>query len=363
MIFVTRTVAGGKPHGLIANSKDEFFHPLESTKNYFNPMNQTTQQITSVLGIDVSKQTLDAYHLPSKDYYKVENNKEGFKMLIAWIKEHQAELVLCEYTGGYERKLLLALTNTEIPMYVANPTHVRYYAKSKGILYKTDKVDAKVLAEFALERQPQPTRCPNEHEAALKEFVALRRQLIRERTALKNQCEHASQQKTVKITKELIEFITKRIKQIEQTMEKLIQENSEWSQRKKILQSIPGIGPDTVRTLQADLPELGKGSVERMSTLAGLAPLNHESGKWMGKRTIRGGRATVRAALHNAAMAAIYFTKKNNVFKQMHQHLTKELHKPHKVAVIAVAHKMLKIAHTLVKNGVLWENKINEKEA
>jgi transposase len=126
----------------------------------------------------------------------------------------------------------------------------------------------------------------------LKEFVALRRQLIKNRTVLKNQYEHASQKETRKITKELVNLITKRIKKIEETMEKLIQENSEWSKRKKILQSIPGIGVDTVRTLQADLPELGNGNAEKISALAGLVPQNRESGKWKGKCRIYGGRST-----------------------------------------------------------------------
>ncbi|MDR2172310.1 MAG: IS110 family transposase [Planctomycetaceae bacterium] len=324
-------------------------------------MTLNTLSNLSVVGIDVSKETLDVYHLPSKEYLKVKNNKDGFKELLPWLKKHEPDLVLCENTGGYERKVIVALTNASIPVCVANPTHIRYYAKSKGVFCKTDKTDAKIIAGFALERQPLPTRQPNENEMALKEYVALRRQLIKERTALKNQYEHAAQKETRKITKELINLITKRIKKIETTIEKLIQENSEWSKRKKILQSIPGIGVDTVRTLQADMPELGEGSAEKISALAGLAPQNKESGKWKGKAHIYGGRNTVRAAIHNAAMAAIYFTKDDNVFKQMYYHLTENLNKAHNVAVVAVAHKMLKIAHTLVKNGVEWENKLEKK--
>jgi transposase len=99
------------------------------------------------------------------------------------------------------------------------------HAKSKGILHKTNKVDAKIFTELALERQPSPTHCPNNNEIALKEFVTLRRQLIRERTALKNRREHATQQETIKITKELIKLINKRIKKVEETMERLIKES------------------------------------------------------------------------------------------------------------------------------------------
>jgi transposase len=119
-------------------------------------MNPNATSPSSVIGIDVSKETLDVYHLPSKEYLKVKNNKDGFKELLTWLKKHKPDLVLCENTGGYERKLILALTNASIPVCVANPTHVRYYAKSKGVFCKTDKTDAKILAEFALERPPPP---------------------------------------------------------------------------------------------------------------------------------------------------------------------------------------------------------------
>ncbi|MDR2757371.1 MAG: IS110 family transposase [Planctomycetaceae bacterium] len=323
-------------------------------------MDTLTQYQDSVFGIDVSKETLDVYHLPSMEYKKVKNNEKGLRELIAWSNKHNPKIVACEYSGGYERKLVVALVNANIPVVAVNPAHVRYYAKSRGIMCKTDKVDAKTLAEFTRERQPRPSRHPSEHEVALKEFVTFRRQLIKERTALKNRLEHATQNETVKITNDLIELINRRIKKIEKAISKLIQENSEWKKRNEILNSVPGIGVDTARTLQADLPELGEGSVERISALAGLAPMNRESGKWKGKRCIQGGRATVRAALHNAAMAAIFFTKNDNVFKQMYHHLTKNLCKTHNVALVAVSHKMLKIVHTLIKNNLKWENKLNK---
>jgi transposase len=194
-----------------------------------------------------------------------------------------------------------------VPVNVANPLHIRYFAKSKGILHKTDKIDAKIIAEFALERKPEPTQVPSENELALKEFVALRRQLVKQRTELKNQLEHVTQKESVTITKSLIEYLTKRITKVEETMEQLIKDNSDWKKRKEILESVPGIGADTSRTLLAELPELGEGKSEKICSLVGVVPVNRDSGTMRGKRTIFGGRGTVRSALYMAAGGYIEF--------------------------------------------------------
>jgi transposase len=170
--------------------------------------------------------------------------------------------------------------------------------------------------------------------------------------------EHATQKEALAVTKSLIEPITKRIKKVEQVMEKLIKENSDWQKQKEILESVPGIGADTVRTILAELPELGTGGADSVCALVGVVPVNRDSGKMRGKRSLFGGRGSVRVALHNAAMAAVFLTKKDNVFKKMYQKMTSEGKKAPNVARIAVAHKMLKIIHALLKYGVKWENKI-----
>ncbi|MDR0609414.1 MAG: IS110 family transposase [Planctomycetaceae bacterium] len=271
-------------------------------------------------------------------------------------REKNVSIVVCEYTGNYEQKLLVALADAGIDVYAANPLFVRYFAKSKGVLHKTDKADAKIIAQFAQERRPKPMRQKTDRERALKEFVTLRRQLVRQCAQFKNQGEHAIQDETKSITEGLIKSIKERIKTVENTMETLIKENSDWKKKKEILESIPGIGPDTIRTLLADLPELGEGSAEKISALVGLPPKTQTSGKWKGKQRIQGGRINVRVALHNAAIAATLVTKKDNIFKGMYERLTKEMHKPHKVALVAVSHKMIKIAHTLLKNGTKWKS-------
>ncbi|GHT47120.1 hypothetical protein FACS189454_09230 [Planctomycetales bacterium] len=141
-------------------------------------------------------------------------------------------------------------------------------------------------------------------------------------------------------------------------MERLIKENFDWQKQKEILESVPRIGAGTVRTSLVDLPELGTEKPDSVCTLAGIVPVNRDRGKMRGKRSIFGGRGEVRAALYNAAMAAVFVTKKDNVFKQMDQKLMDEGKKSHKVALIAVAHKILEVIHALLKNGTNWENKL-----
>ncbi|GHT47364.1 hypothetical protein FACS189454_09710 [Planctomycetales bacterium] len=189
---------------------------------------------------------------------------------------------------------------------------------------KTDKIDAKVIAQFAAERNPAPTKVPSEKEEALKEFMALRRQFVRQRTQLKNQLEHAAQKETRAMTKSLAELINKMINKVGQKMERLVKENPDWQKQKEILESVPGIGADTVRTLLADLPELGTGKADSVCALAGIVPVNRDSGKMRGKRNIFGGQGEVRSALYNAAMAAVFVTKKDNAVKQMDQKLMNE---------------------------------------
>ncbi|MDR1140483.1 MAG: transposase, partial [Planctomycetaceae bacterium] len=148
---------------------------IQTTFNQMKIQTQPqTRSLTSVLGIDVSKETLDCVHLPSGEHFQAQNHKTGYKQIAAFAKKHQVQLAVCEYTGHYEQKLLIALADANIEVAAVNPAHVRFYAKSKGIRHKTDKVDAKIIAEFALERQPEPTKQQTENEIALKEFVALR---------------------------------------------------------------------------------------------------------------------------------------------------------------------------------------------
>jgi len=314
------------------------------------------KNIETYIGVDVAKETLDAYRTHDKATQQFPNSKEGYKMFLKWIKETPPTLVLCEATGGYEKNFVIALADAEVPFRVVNPARARDYAKSRGILAKTDKLDAKILAQFAAERKFAPQQIPDETQRQLKELIVWRRQLIAARTAQRNQLEHASYKTIVKGTKTLIEQLDKQIEKVEAELHQLIDDDPHWSNINELLQSIPGVGPETARTLIVECPDLGKGDPAQLCSLMGLVPFNRDSGKFRGQRSIRGGRSLARTALYMAAQAVVKCVKADNVFKQLYLRITKN--RPHKVGIIAVAHKILIIAHAMVKNNVRWKNKL-----
>lgn len=312
----------------------------------------------SVIGVDVAKEKVDCHHLPSNETKIFANNETGFKEFIAWAKKRNPEIVLCEHTGGYERAFTIAVASAGLPVTAKNPLHIRMFARSFGIYAKSDKNDAKVIARFAAERKPKAMQPVSAQQVTLKELIASRRQLVVVRIQLKNQLELVQIKTVIKGTKKILEQVDKQIKCVETEMEKILADNEEWTARKEILKSVPGIGNETARTLLIECPELGSGDADKISCLVGVAPLTWDSGKMRGKRHIFGGRTVVRNALFLAANAAVFFTKEDNVFKQMY-HRLKTAGKKHKEAIIAVAHKMLKIAHSLLKNQEMWKNKLN----
>ena len=318
--------------------------------------NETQVKTDTYIGVDVAKATLDAYRTHDKATRQFPNSQEGWKQFLKWGKEILPTLVLCEATGGYEKNFVIVLADAEIPFRVVNPARVRDFAKSCGILAKTDKLDAKVLAKFAAERKLEPQKLQDETQRRLKELIGWRRQLVKAKTIHRNQLEHASCKTVVKGTKSLIEQIDKQIEKVEVELNQLIDDDEQLSNLNDILQSIPGVGPEMARTLIVELPDLGTGDPAKLCSLAGVVPFNCDSGLFRGKRRIYGGRGTIRTVLYMAALTAVKCVKADNVFKQLYLRITKT--KPHKVRIVAVMHKMLIIAHTLVKNNEKWENKL-----
>jgi transposase len=318
--------------------------------------NVNDKNIDTYIGVDVVKATLDAYRTHDKATKQFSNSKEGFKQFLKWSQEMPPTLIICEATGGYEKKLVLALADAELPFRVVNPARVRDFAKSHGILAKTDKLDAKVLAKFAAERKLEPQKLQNETQRKLKELIGWRRQLVKAKSMHRNQLEHASYKTVVKGTLSLIEQIDKQIEKVEAELNQLINSDPQWNNLNDILQSIPGVGPEVARTLIVELPELGSGDPAKLCSLAGVVPFNCDSGLFRGKRRIYGGRGSLRTVLYMAALSAAKCVKTDNVFRQLYLRITAT--KPHKVGIVAVMHKMLIIAHSLVKNNEKWENKV-----
>ncbi|HAS28476.1 MAG TPA: IS110 family transposase [Dehalococcoidia bacterium] len=243
--------------------------------------------------------------------------------------------------------LYIALNEAKLPAAPVNPRQVRDFAKATGKLAKTDILDARVIAHFAAALHPQPRSIPESRE--IKEIVARRNQLVQMIVAEKNRLHSA--RKNIKARIQVhIQWLEEELDNTNKELEQCINDNPEWQKKNNLLQSMPGVGPVLSTTLLADLPELGKLNRRQIAALTGVAPLNRDSGTLRGKRTIWGGRATVRGALYMATLVATRF---NPVIRQLYQRLL-DSGKLKKVAIVACMRKLLIILNSMVKHNTKW---------
>jgi transposase len=301
------------------------------------------------VGIDVSKRSLDVNVYGEKDTVNLGNDPEGFARLVEWLKIVQPERIVFEATGGYERRAVNGLVQAGFSVAVVNPTRVRRFAEAIGVLAKTDKIDAQLIARYASVVQPAANGHQNPLEEQLSAYVERRKQLVIMLTAEKNRlstCPDAMQADL----EEHITWLEERIEDMNTNIQTLISQKPEWQERANLIESVPGIGPVTASTLVAELPELGQANRQQISALVGLAPFNKDSGPKKGKRKIFGGRTEIRAPLYMAAMSAVRF---NPVIRPFYQLLIKK-GKPHKVAITACMRKLLVITNAIVRKGEPW---------
>jgi transposase len=245
--------------------------------------------------------------------------------------------VALESTGGYEVALAEALRQAGLPVAVLNPKRVRDFAKAMGTLAKTDRIDAVVLARFAQQMEPKPSRSPDQVQRERLELVTRRTQLIKSRTAEINRLEHARSSKVRRSIQTVIKLLDQQIKDLDRDIEQSVRQDPNASGAADHLRQTKGIGNVTARTLVAGLPELGRTGRGPLTALVGLAPYNRDSGTIRGRRAIRGGRFLVRSALYMATLSAIRF---NPVIKPYYQSLkTRGL--PSKSAMVACMRKLL----------------------
>ena len=302
------------------------------------------------IGIDVAKAHLDlAVHL-SGDPWRVTNDLAGIETTVTRLRRLHPALVVVEPTGGLELPLTVALAAAGLPVAVVNPRQVRDFAKATGRLAKTDRLDAKVLAHFAQAVQPAPRPLPDAQTQELAAALARRQQLVQMLTAEKNRLGTArpSVHQRVQVH---INWLKQELADSDKLLRNAIQESPIWRVNDDLLQGVKGIGPVASITLLADLPELGTVGRKQIAALAGLAPLNRDSGLFRGKRRIWGGRARVRAALYMATLTA---TRHNPVIKAFYQRLL-AAGKEKKVALTACMHKLLTILNAMVKHNRPWD--------
>lgn len=306
---------------------------------------------TVVAGIDVSKETLDVFLLPSGTTYRFANSEKGCAELTGVLAEASPSRVILESTGGLEMLAAGILSAAALPVAVVNPRQVRDFAKACGLLAKTDKLDAKILASFGLKIAPEIRPLKDEATQELSALVTRRRQLVEMLTAEKNRLSASPKGIRKGITRH-IEWLEAQIRSLDEDISRFIQSSEVWKAKVDILTSVKGVGPVTAATLVSALPELGTVSRQQISALAGLCPYNRDSGKHKGKRAIWGGRAAVRTVLYMAVLAAIRF---NPAFKAFYDRL-KKAGKPHKVATTACMRKLLCILNAMVRDQRPWDD-------
>jgi transposase len=310
------------------------------------------------IGVDVSKAVLDVFVLPTRKYMQFNNNETGIKKLLKKIALFSNVLVVMESTGGYEQLLACGLSEAKVDACILNPRQIRDFAKASGKLAKTDKIDAEMIALFASKMEPQPQVMLNKSQRELTNNNARRQQLIDMITMEKNRLDKATPELRESIQR-ILDVLQKELERIDSIQESLIEENPDYSHKKKILSSIKGIGAITATSILSELPELGQLQSKQITALAGLAPFNRDSGTLKGKRTIWGGRASVRKALYMPILVAI---KHNLKIKAFYQRLH-NAGKAKMTAIIACMRKLLIIMNTMIKKNQFWnEGFLSENE-
>jgi transposase len=304
-------------------------------------------QMKAYVGIDISRDTLDMAVYGEDKLWQFKNNPKDIARLCSLMNKVKPALVVFEATGGYEMPLYIALCETGLPAAPVNPRQVRDFAKATGKLAKTDALDAKVIARFASVMLPEPRPIPESQE--IKEIVARRNQLVQMIVAEKNRL-HNAREKIQERIQTHIQWLEEELDSTNKELALSIEDNPEWQKKNALLQSVPGVGPVLATTLLSDLPELGKLNRKQIAALAGVAPLNRDSGSMRGKRSIWGGRATVRASLYMGTLVAARY---NPVISQLYQRLL-EAGKCKKVALVACMRKLLTILNSMVRYNTKW---------
>lgn len=263
-------------------------------------------------------------------------------------------MIVLEATGGWERPLAVALGEAHLPARVVQPGRVRHFARALGQHSKTDRLDARVLAHYAEAVHPEARALPDEATRALQALLDRRRQLIAIRVAEQSRLAQAATATVRGTIEALVSYLAAQVETLDGEITTMLEAAPEWKLRDEILRSMPGVGPQTARTLLGAMPELGTLSRQQIAALAGLAPRARDSGSSRGVRTIFGGRAEVRTSLSMASLAA---TRYNPVLKAFYARL-RSTGKAAKVALVAVARKLLTILNAMIRDTKVWEPKM-----
>jgi transposase len=287
--------------------------------------------------VDVASQSLEArigQHGPAAAFA---NNPEGIHALAAFCHAHQVVLVAMEATGGYEQQAFALLSQQKLPVAIVNPRAVRQFAQSMGSLEKTDAIDAAMIAWYAETKKSQPLCLAPKTQLELRARVTRLRQLTDIRTAQLNQQRLVTNRAVADGFRQMLAFLAAQMEELEEAIAQLIAADPLWRELDQAFRAIKGVADRTVARIMAEMPEIGSLSNKTISKLAGVAPLANDSGKHQGKRSVRGGRASVREILFIVASVVGRYEPDFIAFQQR----LRAAGKPPKVVRIALAHKLL----------------------
>jgi transposase len=301
------------------------------------------------VGIDVSAATLDVAVRPSGKVWQVANSGTGIRKLATQLRKLEPSLVVMEPTSTLHYPLANAFTAAGIPIAIRNAFQIRSFARAQGTYAKTDIIDARVIAHYAEAMRPPARPMPDAQTQALQGLIVRRRQLgdliVVESNRLRTA--HPAVEADVQ---DVVAFLRLRQKKLERQIAAMIATHPGWQARNAQLQSVPGVGPVVAMTLLAWLSELGVASGKEIAALVGLAPLNRDSGKMRGKRTIWAGRGHVRTALYLGANVA---RQHNPLIRAFYAKL-RAAGKPHQLAVIACARRLVVMLNAMVRDQATW---------
>lgn len=302
------------------------------------------------VGIDISKSRLDVVLIPQETSFSIPNQEAPLKKLVVRLQKISPKIILMEATGGYEHLVLAALREAELPAHFINPRQVRDFARSLGILAKTDKIDARVLALFAEKIRPEPRPLPDAAQQELKQLMTRKRQLGKMIQQEQNRLPMSPSPRVQESIRRVIQALHSQLQTLEQEIDDFFRQHPLWMKKGELLRSVPGVGPQTSLSLVAWLWELGRLSRREIAALVGVAPFSWDSGAWRGRRSIRGGRPGIRRVLYMATVAAV---RCNEVIRNFYHRLLQQ-GKAKKLAIIACMRKLLTILNAMVKNQQPW---------
>ena len=305
---------------------------------------------TVYVGIDVAKDRLDVHVGPTGEAFAVARNHDGLGELVERLRALNPALIVLEATGGFEVTVAAALAAAGLPLAVVNPRPIRALARALGRLAKTDRLDAEVIALFAERVRPAPHPVPDERARLLDELVTRRRQLVEMIVAEGHRRRALTTARLAERVDRHLRALREELAEVERDLGGTIRGTPAWRDKEDLLTSVPGIGATTARVLLVELPERGRLPRRQLAALAGLAPINHDSGRLRGRRFIQGGRAAVRTALYMATLTAI---RRNPTIGALYRRLI-QAGKPAKLAIVACMRKLLTILNAILRDHTPW---------